>query len=120
MPAQISMEAVFAVAIVLFVAVIVSLFVLQENKEAALLSENTVSKEACEKLASVIYLLSNSNAKSSIVFELDSNASVSDGIITIGSGYYCDFLGVAEPSSLVSGTFRAFKNSGGVVVFERV
>lgn len=115
---QLSTEALFAVIIILLLAVVVSAFALQENNEAVLLSGNAVSKESCEKLASIIYHISNSNAKASIVFDLESNASISASTITVGS-YYCEFLGNAQGSSLNAGKLRAFKNSQGVVVFEQ-
>ena len=116
---QLSTEALLAVVIVLLLAVVVSAFALQENNEAALLSSNAISKESCEKLSSIIYHVSNSNAKASIVFDLDANALISAGTITVGS-YYCDFLGNAQGSSLNAGRLRAFKNSQGGVAFEQV
>ena len=117
--AQISTEALVAVVIILLLAVVISIFALQESNEAALLSESALSKQCCENLASIIYLLSNSNAKPSIVFELDANALISSGTISIGS-YYCDFLGNAQSIALHSGSVKAFKNFQGVVVFEQL
>ena len=118
--AQISMEAVVGVVVILLVAVVVSVFSLQRSQEASLFSQNSVSSSECEKLSSIIYILSSSGAKPSLVFSLDANALVdSSGLITVGE-YYCDFLGSAATASLKVGSVKAFKNSEGVVSFEQV
>jgi uncharacterized protein (UPF0333 family) len=116
--AQVSIEMIFAIIIVLLIGVVVGVFALERNNESAGLSESFSSKAECEKLSSIIYSLNVSEAKASVVFSIDSNALISNGLITVGN-YYCDFLGNAQDSNLSAGTFKALKNSQGVVVFER-
>ena len=116
--AQVSVEMIFAIIIVLLIGVVVSVFALERNNESAGLFENFSSKADCEKISSIIYSLNVSEAKAGIVFSIGSNALVSDGLISVGN-YYCDFLGNAQDSNLSAGTFKASKNKQGVVVFEK-
>ena len=117
--AQVSTEVVVAVAVVLLTAVVISVFASQRSSDVFQLSEIAASKNSCERLSSIIYSVSNSNAKARVVFDLDANASIFNGLIGVGE-YYCSFLGTVQDSNLSAGRFEALKNSQGVVIFEKI
>ena len=117
--AQISTEALFAVVIVLIMVLVISVFASWKSSESSDLFNSFSEKAECEKISSIIYSLSNSSAKPSVVFDLDLNASVLNEFVYVGE-YYCDFLGSASDANISSGTWNASKNSQGVVVFAKV
>lgn len=119
MRAQVSTEAVFSVSVILFMAVVVVFFTSQQNSQTSDFFSNLQDKSDCQKLSGIIFAVYGSDSGSSVDFWLDSNALVSGSTVVVGE-YYCGFSGSALSFSFDSpGAFRAFKNSEGVVSFEK-
>lgn len=120
MNAQVSIEAAFAVAVVLFIAVVVLFFTSTQNSQTEEFFRGLSEQSECQKLAGIISPVSSASASSAVTFTLDNNASISGKTITVGARY-CGFSGSALPFSFVSpGTFRASRNSQGVVGFAKI
>ena len=120
MRAQVSVETAFAVAAVLLIAVVVLFFTSTQNSQTDDFFQGLSAKAECQKISGVISPVSSSSASASVTFTLDNNASISGRTIIVGS-YYCGFSGSALPFSFVSpGTFKASRNSQGVVSFEKI
>jgi len=79
---QISLEFLFAIGVVLFIFIFLTIFTIEKRAEVSFAANYLEAKTDCSKLASLInavYLTTNSN----ITFKLNNNATISSGLIEV-------------------------------------
>ena len=118
MKAQVTMEVLAAVVILLMVFIGALFFGMQKNSELDFLKKDYESQIACQKISGIIsYIYSNSKS-TEITFAINKDANVAASSISIGD-YYCNFSGRAIPINLQKGNVFA-KDVNGLVVLSNV
>jgi len=114
MKAQVTVEVIMAVMLVLLLFIAILFFVLQKNTELSFVKEDYENQIVCEKISSIVSYIYFNSETTSIDFVLEKDVNVLSNSANIGE-YYCRFNAVAQPVDLTKGNVRA-ENVNGVVV----
>ncbi len=117
--AQVSLEILLAIAVVLITLVLVYTTTTIRNNQTELLKQTYEYGIQCNKIALTISNVYSAGRGGKILFAIDNDAFVGDNNVTITDDddivAYCEFPAKAEPGQLSKGTVEA-KNVAGTVV----
>jgi len=122
MKAQVSVETLLVVSILVSVFVLMLISIAYKNQDAAYYKDLFERQNTCNKMALAVSLSFAEGKKNFLLFDLDRNVSISKHSITVGNSF-CDFIGdtnatAVSPMNLATGTIK-IKNNSGVVEFDQ-
>jgi len=109
--AQISLEIVAAIAILLLTLILIFFQINFMEERVSLLENTSIEERECAKLSSAINLVQSASENSQVDLEIDVNASINGSFIQF-TNIYCNLHGVEITAALSKGQVRVQKNEG--------
>ena len=116
--AQVSVETMAVVGIILILFAIVSTTVVYRNVQTQIIEDNYQEFNLCEEVSMLITNSYSHGPKSEIFITSDLDVIIAENEVQVGSNY-CKVIGKVDDATLIAGVIR-IKNVTGVVQLENV
>ncbi|MFH1255849.1 MAG: hypothetical protein V1494_01020 [Candidatus Diapherotrites archaeon] len=116
--AQISTEAIGAIAFVVLLLIVIGITVSDLNAQKDYIEQTTENQNECKKISETISLFTLGEGREQMTIWMGNTATVSSGSVTVGESY-CHYFGEAYDAILSAGSVRVYDENG-VVKLENI